>query len=109
MIFAHGVDGMFQKAGDRHAGNFDRILHDQENTFAGTVFGRHRQKVAAAEFDRAGSNLISGFAAQKIGQRRLAGAVRPHNRVDFALVDRQVEAFDDFPAGHAGMQILNFQ
>ena len=36
-----------------------------------------------------------GVAHDRVGERRLAGAVRPHQRVDLALADLEVEALED--------------
>ena len=45
--------------------------------------------------DRAGGDLVLGVAGQRVGERRLAGAVGAHDRVGLAAADRQVDAAQD--------------
>lgn len=108
-MFAYGIDSMFQKGGCRHAGNLDRILHAEENAFAGAFFRRHGKQVFASETDFSGSNLISGFSGQNIRKRRFSGTVRPHNGMHLALVDSEVEVLDNLPVADAGAKVFNFQ
>ena len=54
-------------------------------------------------------HLVARVAGDDVGQGALAGAVRPHQRVDLALVDRQVDALEDLLAVDRGVQILDLE
>ncbi len=45
--------------------------------------------------DVAAGDLITRVAHHRVGERTLAGAVRPHQGVNLALVHLQVDAGDD--------------
>src|SRR5690606_25621145 len=47
--------------------------------------------VDAVEDNLPGGDVVIGVAHEHVGQRALAGAVRPHARVDLALTDGQVD------------------
>ena len=44
-----------------------------------------------------------------VGQRALAGAVRPHQRVNLALIDGQIDALEDFFILNRDVQVLNLK
>ena len=52
--------------------------------------------VLTVEEDLALGDFIVVLAGQNVGQGRLAGAVRPHDGMDFARFDGQVDAAQDF-------------
>ena len=86
-------------------GNLDRILEGQEDAFAGALLGVHVEQVLAAVDDFAAGDLVAVAPGEDAGQRALAGAVRPHDGVDFAGVDGEVDAFEDLPALDAGGEV----
>ena len=55
----------------------------------------HREDVLAVERHGAGGDGVLGVAGDRVGQRRLAGAVRPHDRVGLAGANREVDAAED--------------
>ena len=61
--------------------------------------------VLALEGDRALGDLIGGVAEQGVGERRLARAVRPHQRVDLAAGDVEVDAAQDLALLGAHVQV----
>src|SRR5690606_38355964 len=54
-------------------------------------------------------DVITVAAGQHIGQRRLAGAVRPHDRMDLAGRDDQVDAAQDLLAVDGGVEVLDLE
>ena len=70
-----------------------------KSTLAYTLGGRPNYDVTGgtATFEGRGAagHVIVRTAAQRVGERRLAGAVRPHDRVDFARIDLQRQALED--------------
>ena len=71
--------------------------------------GAHLEDVLAVVADRALGHLVGRVAGDDVGERALAGAVRPHQRVDLALVDRQVDALEDLLVLDRGVQILDLE
>ena len=55
----------------------------------------------------AGGHLGIRVAAEHLGQRALAGAVGPHDRVDFTRTDLEVEALEDLVVRDGRVQILD--
>src|SRR5262249_58751915 len=54
------------------------------------------------------------MAGDRVGERGLAGAVRPHDRVRLPGADREVNAAQDLPAGarrilHADVEVADLQ
>ena len=54
-------------------------------------------------------HLEPGVAHDRVGQRRLAGAVGAHQGVDLALGDGQVDALEDLLLAGADVQVANFE
>src|SRR6185503_11257699 len=59
--------------------------------------------------DLASGDSIARVAHKRIGQRALATAVRPHNRVNRARLDRQVQAFEDLFVLNIHAQVFDDQ
>jgi hypothetical protein len=91
------------------AGNLDRILERQEHALRGALVGIHLQQVLALEQDLAVGNLVAGLAGDDVGERRFAGAVRPHDRVNLALVHGQRQPVEDLTLLDTNLQILHFK
>ena len=79
----------------RHTGDLDRVLHRQEEAGAGAGIHGHREHVLAVERDRTARDVILRMTGDRVREGRLAGAVRAHDGVDGALLDRQVDALED--------------
>src|SRR6478735_8305279 len=78
------VDGRLGRAeevahGD--AGHLDGVLHREEEAGAGALIDLHREDVLAVERHGAAGDGVLRVAGDAVGQRRLAGAVGPHDRV----------------------------
>ena len=91
------------------AGNFHRVLERQEHALGGALVRRHLQQVLALEQDFAAGHLIAGLAGDDMGQRRLAGAVRPHDRVHLALVHGERQPVENFTLLDTDLQIFDFE
>ena len=67
-------------------------------------------QVLAVEEDLALGDLVGGVAGDRVRERRLARAVRAHDRVHLVRVDREVDALDDLgPVLERDVQILQLQ
>ncbi len=106
---ALGVERGAQEVHGRDAGDFHRILERQEHALGGALVRRHLQQVLALEQDLAAGHLVAGLAGDDVGQRRLAGAVRPHDRVDLARIHGQRQPVEDFALLDADLQVLDFK
>ena len=84
-----------QEAGDRQTGDGCRVLEGEEDAQPAALIGRELQKVVALPDDFALRDRVGGVAHQRISERRLARAVATHDRVDFALANREVDAAQD--------------
>ena len=108
---ALGVHRRLQEGHGGDAGDLQRVLEGQEDAGGGAGIGLHLQHVLAVEQDLAVEDLIVLLAGDDIGQRRLAGAVRPHDGGDFAGGDGEVQAVEDLLVliGDLDDQIANFE
>src|SRR4051794_32177602 len=89
-----GGDGSAQEVGDADAGDLNGVLHGEEETGTGALVDAHGEDVFAVERHRALGDLIARVAGDGVGERRLAGAVRPHDRVGLTLLDGEVDALE---------------
>ncbi len=71
--------------------------------------GQWEFQVGPVEGDLALGDLVVLAAGQHAGQGGLAGAVRPHDGVDFAGFNLEVDAAQDFRAVDVGVQILDLE
>jgi NAD(P)-dependent dehydrogenase (short-subunit alcohol dehydrogenase family) len=70
---------------------------------------RHFEQVFALEQDLAVGDLVTGLAGDDVGEGRLAGAVRPHDRVDLALVHGQRQPVEDLTLLNTNLQVFHFK
>ena len=70
---------------------------------------RTEQQALAVEQNVALGDFVIVLAGQHVSQRRLAGAVRPHDGGDLAFLDGQREAVEDFLVLDLDMQIFDFK
>ena len=105
--------GGAQEVGDGDAGDLDRVLHGEEEAGAGALVDGHREHVLAVEGDRSALDLVPRVAGDRVREGGLAGAVRAHDGVDLALVDREVDALEDVLGALIGLdrdlEVLDFQ
>ena len=101
-VLADGVERRLEEVGVGDAGDLDRVLEREEHAFAGPLLGVHVEQVLALVEDLALGDLVGVAAGQDAGERALAGAVRPHDGVDLAGVDRQVDALEDLACPRRG-------
>ena len=106
---AVGVEDHPQVLADRDAGDRDRVLEGHEEAGAGALVGIGLGHVLALEGDRALGHLEGRVAHDRVGEGRLAGAVGPHQRVDLALLDVEVEAAEDLLVLDAHVQVAYLQ
>jgi len=97
-----------QVLGDRHdSRNRDRVLERHEEAHARALVGIGLGDVLAVVEDLALGHLQVGVTHDRVRQGRLAGAVRPHQRVDLPGLDLQVEPLQDLllaPRGREGFE-----
>jgi hypothetical protein len=98
-----------EEVGVGHPGDLDRVLERQEHAGLGPRFRLQLQQVLPHVGDLALGHLIGRVARQHLGQRALARSIRPHDRVHFARVHRQVDTVEDLLVPSLGVQVLDFQ
>ena len=107
---ADRVDRGAQEARDGHAGDRVRVLEREEEAALRALVRLELGHVLAVEEDLALGDLVGRVAHQRVRERRLAGAVRAHDRVDLVRVDREVDALDDLGAVlERDVQVLQFE
>jgi hypothetical protein len=67
------------------------------------------EQVFAPEQDLAVGDLVTRLAGDDVGQGRLAGAVRPHDRVDLALVHGQRQPVEDLTFLNTNLEVFHFE
>ena len=87
-----------------HTGHFDGVLHRDEQAARRALPRRQTEQLVAVDGDRTARHRVLGATHQRVRQRRLAGAVRPHERVDLARRDLEVDAAQDLLTVDAGVQ-----
>ncbi len=97
------VIGCLQEGGRGNARDFHRILKGEENATASPLIGGEFQKIFTLIEDFARSHFIAVPPGQYVRERALAGAVRPHDRMNLALIDGEIDAFQDFLAPDGGV------
>ena len=108
---AQRVDRRAQEGRDGDAGDRVRVLEGEEEAAGGALVGAHLGHVLAVEEDLPLGDLVAGMAHQRVGERRLAGAVRPHHGVHLVRRHGQIDALDDLGAvlGQRNVQVLQFE
>ena len=108
-LLADFVERGLEKIGAVHAGNLDRVLEGEEQSFARAFLRVEVEQVLAVVNHLAAGHVVTVAPGQHGGQRAFAAAVRAHDGVDFAGGNREVDAFQDFPSPTAGVQIFDFE
>ena len=87
-----------------------RVLEREKEALLGPLVGFHLDEVLAVEEDLALGDLVGRMAHERVGERALAGAVRSHDCVHLARVDRQVDTADDFrPVLQRNVEVLDLE
>ena len=87
-----------------------RVLEREEEPLLRALVGVHLDEVLAVEQDLALRDLVQRVAHERIGERRLAGPVRAHDRVHLVRVHGEVDALDDLGSVlERDVQILEFE
>ena len=95
---ADRVDRAAQEARHGHAGDRVRVLEREEEAALRALVRRQLRHVLAVEEDPALGDLVGRVAHDRVRERALPGAVRPHDRVHLVHVDLEVDALDDLGA-----------
>jgi hypothetical protein len=75
-----------------------RVLEGEEEAALRALVGAELRHVVAVEEEAPFGDLVGGVTHQRVGEGRLAGAVRPHYRVHLVQVHLEVDALDDLGA-----------
>ena len=95
------------EVGDGHAGDLAGILEGEEEAGAGDDIRLEADDLFAVEEGFARLHGVVGVAGEDLGERALAGAVRPHDGVHFALRDREGEILQDRAVADGGVEVLD--
>src|SRR6266852_6772933 len=87
-------------AADRH-----RVLEGQEYPLPPPLLWLEPQEVFAEITHGPGGNLIGRVAGQHLSEGALPGAVRPHDGVDLAHADPEVDSLEDLVALHGRVEV----
>ena len=106
---AHSVHRRAQEGHGGDARNLHGVLKGEEHAGGGALGRVHGKQVLTLPGDRARGDLVVVLAGQHISERRLAGAVRPHDGVHLAGRQREVEAFEDLAAIDIDVKVLDLK
>src|SRR5690606_18172702 len=107
---APGVERQTKEVRDRDTGHLDGVLEGQVEALAGALVGLELEDRLALEEDVAARHLVLRVAGDDLRERRLARAVRAHQRVHLAARDDEVHAPQDLLAAHdAGTEVTDLQ
>ena len=100
-------DRLPQEVEHRDARDLLRVLEAEEQAERGAVLDRQVGDVGAGHVDTALRDLVGGVAEQRVGQRRLPGAVGSHQGVELPGLDREVDAPQDLPAFDGDVEVFD--
>ena len=92
---ALGVERGAQEGHVADARDLDRILEREEQPRRRPLLRLEREQVLAVERRGALGDLVALAAGEHVGERRLARAVRPHDRMHLARPHLEVDALED--------------
>ena len=93
----------FGAIGHTHAGNLNRILKREEESFVGAVLRFHIQEFLAIKYGLTLGDGIERVAGEDGAECRLARTVRAHNGMYLTVLNREVDALQYFFACDRGM------
>ena len=100
---AAGIYRSTQKGHTANARQFDRILKGQEHPCPGALICFHFQNRLAIKQYIAFGYLIAITAGQHIGQGGFTRSIWPHNRMNLAAVNGQINPVQDFCIANRGV------
>ncbi len=106
-MLALGVERGLEEVGVGHAGNLDRILERHEHALARPLVGIHVEEVVTVVEHLPAGDHVLRVAGQHARERALAGPVRPHDGVDFARLDVEIDAIEDLLVLGLDLKILD--
>ena len=77
--------------------------------FCARSSGSSSSRSLPSKVDLAAGDFVGVAPGQDIRQRAFPGAVQPHDRMDLAGVDRQVDALQYLFLVHPRLQVFNFK
>ena len=104
------VEAFAQELEVGDAGDFDRILEAEEQPRRGALVRLRCAKQASLRPSKVTlpfGHFIARPPAEHIGERRLARAVRPHDRMDLAGRNGERQPVEDRLAGDGGVEVFN--
>ena len=104
-----GREGLAEELHDRDAGDLFGVLEREEHARLAPHVGGPLGDVLALEQDAALRDLVVGTAEQRVGQRGLARAVGPHERVHLTGADDEVDPAQDGHAFDGDVQVLDLE
>ena len=107
-------DRMPEEVGEPNARNGHGPLEGEKHARPSPTVGFHVEHVMGGalgvnQFDRTGGHLVGRVAHDCIAEGALARTVGPHQSMDLAPANRQIDTLEDFPSLDGDMQILDFQ
>ncbi len=108
-LLAAGVDRHSQEVRDRHARNRDRVLEGEEEAELRALVRLHLDDVLSVEENLAVGDLVGRVSHDRVRERRLAGAVGPHQRVQFAVAHGEVDTAQDLAILGAHVQVADLE
>ena len=108
-LLALCVDRQAQEVRDRDAGDRDGVLEGEEEAELGPLVGGQLGDVLAVDEDLAVGDLVAGVAHDRVRERRLAGPVRSHQRVQLAFAHGQIDAAQDLAFLGAHVQVSDLE
>src|SRR4029077_17743326 len=98
-----------QKIRVRDATNLDRILEREEDTRTSPLLRFHVEEILAVVLRGPGDHRVRWMAGKHLRERALARTVRTHDRVDFALADREIHTLQDLGARDGNAKAFHFE
>ena len=106
-VLALLVVGEPQELRVRHARHLDRVLEGEKDALTRALVRREFEQIPPLEQHLALRHLVGRVPGEHLRQRGLPRAVRPHDGVNLALVNRQVDTAKNLFAFNRRMQISN--
>ena len=82
-------------------------MEGEEQAGAGAFIGFHREHGVAVEQDVASGDGVVRMSRDGFGEGGLAGPVGAHDRMDFALVNGECDAFDNRFVADGNVEVLD--
>src|SRR2546423_1288426 len=82
----------------RHARNFNRVLKRQEDSLGRAFIRRQLTKIFSLKKHFSSRHFVSRMPSQNFSERGFARTIRPHDGVNFTLLDREINSFKNLVA-----------